>query len=184
MSEHESDLPVLPLDKAPWVIKARSVGNSGITSRIEASEADRVALAHALGLLACNRLIVDYRLKPIGADRFKASGRIEADIVHPCVVTLEPVPEDIREDFSVEYWPAEEAGEELPEGEINLEAEVPERMEHGEIALGRLVYELIAVAMNPFPRSPGADAAEAELLRDQPKPESPFAALKKLKKPE
>lgn len=184
MSEHQNDLPDLPLDRAPWVIKARTVGNSGLVGTIDASEADLIALAQALDLIACDRLAVTYRVKPIGRDRFKASGRIEADLVHPCIVTLEPVPEEIREDYSVEFWPSEELGEELPEGEINLEAEEPERMEHGEIALGRLVYELIAVAMNPFPRSPGADAAEAELLRGQPKPESPFAALKKLKKSE
>lgn len=184
MSESENTLPPLPLNKAPWVIKAHTVGNSGLTGTLEASAGDLKALADALDLISCDRLTVTFRVKPIGRDRFKASGRIEANLVHPCIVTLEPVPETIREEFSVEFWPAEEAGEELPEGEINLDAEEPERMEHGEIALGRLVYELIAVAMDPFPRSPGADAAEAELLRDLPKPDNPFAALKKLKKPE
>lgn len=184
MSESESTRPSLPLENAPWIIKAKTVGNSGLAGKIEASEADLKALATALDLLRCDRLAVTYRVKPMGRDRFKASGRIEADLVHPCIVTLDPVPQAVREDFSVEFWPAEEAGEDLPEGEINLDADQPERMEHGEIALGHLVYELIAVGMDPFPRSPGADAAEAELLRDQPKPESPFAALKKLKKPE
>lgn len=184
MSESESALPPLPLDNPPWVIKGRTVGNSGVADTIEANEADRKALADALDLIRCDRLTVTYRIKPIGRDRFRASGRIEADLVHPCIVTLEPVPEAIHEDFSVEYWPAEEAGDDLPEGEINLDADEPERMEHGEIALGRLVYELIAVAMDPFPRSPGADEAEAELLSNQPKPENPFAALKKLKYPE
>lgn len=184
MSESESAPAPLPLDKAPWTIKAQTVGNSGLAGTLEASAGDLKALAAALDLIRCDRLTVTYRVKPIGRDRFKASGRIDADLVHPCIVTLEPVPESIREEFSVEFWPAEEVGEDLPEGEITLDADQPERMEHGEIALGRLVYELIAVAMDPFPRSPGADAAEAELLHDQPKPDSPFAALKKLKKPE
>lgn len=184
MSESENTLPPLPLDKAPWVIKAHTIGNSGLTGTLEASAGDLEALADALDLIRCDRLTVTYRVKASGRDRYKASGRIEAALVHACSVTLEPVPETIREEFSVEFWPAEEVGEDLPEGEITLDSDVPERMEHGEIALGRLVYELIAVAMDPFPRSPGADAAEAELLRDQPKPDGPFAALKDLKKPE
>jgi uncharacterized metal-binding protein YceD (DUF177 family) len=175
-------MPPAPLAGGPWNLKTRSIGKSAFKGRIEASEADRTELARALGLIACDRLTVDYQLKPSGKDRFLASGRIEADLVQACVVTLEPVPEAIREEFSVAFWPAEELGDDLPEGEIQLDAEVPEPIEHGEIALGRLVYELISVAMDPFPRSPGADAAEAELLRDQPKPENPFAALKNLKK--
>jgi uncharacterized metal-binding protein YceD (DUF177 family) len=179
------DDPTLPLAKAPWLIKARGTGHSASSSRIEANESDRQDLAEALGILACQRLTVDYRLKPAGRDRFKAVGHISADLVQACVATLEPVPEKIEEHFSIDFWPAEEIDEELPDGEIHLDEEAPEPIEHGEIALGRLVYELIAVAMEPFPRSPNAPASDGSepIATSGQKPESPFASLAKLKKP-
>lgn len=180
----EPEAPPLPLGAKPWVIKARGIGNSGVSGRLEANEQDRRALAEALDVLACDRLVVDYRVKPIGGDRFKASGRITADLVQACVATLEPVPETIKESFSVAFWPAEEIGAELPEGEIHLDEEVPEPIEGGEIALGRYVYELIAVTMEPFPRSPNAPADDGTepVATSGVKPDNPFAVLAKLKK--
>lgn len=179
----EPEFPPLPLGAKPWVIKTRGIGNSGVAGTLEANEKDRVVLAEALGILACDRLVVDYRVKPIGGDRFKASGKITADLVQACVATLEPVPETIHESFSVAFWPIEEIGGELPEGEIHLDEEVPEPIEHGEIALGRFVYELIAVTMEPFPRSPNAPASDGSepVATSGETPESPFAALAKLK---
>lgn len=182
MTEPET-LP-LPLAAKPWVIKTRGIGNSGVSGTLEANEQDRRALAVALDILACERLVVDYRVRPIGGTHFKASGRITADLVQACVATLEPVPETINESFSVAFWPADEIGGELPEGEIHLDEEVPEPIEHGEIALGRFVYELIAVTMDPFPRSPTApepDDSEPVATSGE-KPENPFAVLAKLKK--
>lgn len=180
----EPELSPLPLRGKPWDIKVRGIGNSGLSIRIEATEADREALAKSLDIIACDRLVVDVRLKPTGAEHFKASGRIEADLVQACVATLEPVPEAFEESFSVAFWPADEIGEEGPDGEIHLDEELPEAIEHGEIRLGDLVYELIAVGMEPFPRSPNAPVAN----EDEPvatageKPANPFAALAKLKK--
>ena len=180
----EPDLPPLPLGARPWVIKTHSVGNSGLKDRFEAGEADRRALAQALGILACNRLVVDVRIKSVGRDRFKAAGHISADLVQACVATLEPVPETIEEDFAAAFWPADEISEDVPDGEIHLDADEPEPIEHGEIALGRLVYELISLAMEPYPRSPNAQAADASepVTTSGEKPDNPFAALAKLKK--
>ncbi len=181
----EPEAPPLPLGAKPWVIKARSIGNSGVTGKLEANEEDRRALAEALDILACDRLVVDYRLKPIGGDRFTASGRITANLVQACVATLEPVPETIKESFSAAFWPAGEIGGELPEGEIHLDEAVPEPIEGGEIAIGRYIYELIAVTMEPFPRSPNAPMADDSepVATSGEKPDNPFAVLAKLKKP-
>jgi len=178
--------PPLPLSTGQWSIKTRSIGQSAGAGRIEANAADRQRLAEALGILACQRLTVDYRLRSAGRDRFRATGHVSADLEQACVATLEPVPETIEEDFAVAFWPADELGEELPDGEIQLDEETPEPIEHGEIAIGRLVYELIAVAMEPFPRSPNAPASDGSepIATSGQKPENPFAALAKLKKPD
>lgn len=178
------ETPQLPLGAKPWLIKARGIGNSGVSGTLEANEQDRRALAEALDILSCARLVVDYRVKPIGGTRFKASGRITAELVQACVTTLEPVPETIQESFSVAFWPADEIGGELSEGEIPLDEEVPEPIESGEIALGRFIYELIAVTMEPFPRSPNAPVADDSepVATSGEKPENPFAVLAKLKK--
>ena len=100
------------------------------------------------------------------------------------MVTLEPIDSTIEEAFEAVFWPQEHMP--APEnGELALDDE-PERepIIAGQIAVGRVVFESLAAALDPFPRKPGA------VLDWQPqvstgaagdKPASPFAVLANLK---
>ena len=63
----------------------------------------------------------------------------------------------------------------------------PERIENNAIDAGRIVFETLVTALDPYPRAPGAelelpgDASGAG--SDDAKPDHPFAALAKLKPP-
>ena len=91
------------------------------------------------------------------------------------------MPAEIDEPFSLKFVPeAEGAGEEL-----ELDAEDFDTIDYAgsAIDLGEAVAETLALSLNPFPRSPDADAVlkEAGVLSEDEVVTGPFAALKGLK---
>ena len=150
---------------------------------ISASEEERRALAQRFGILSIESLSASLRLVPVGRRQMvRVTGRLLAEVVQACVVSLEPVPERIAEDFELAFGPEEEDNG----GEIDVSFECedpPDPIVDGEIDLGEAVAEHLALALEPFPRAPGAEFT--------PPPESapvveekinPFAALAGLRK--
>jgi hypothetical protein len=101
-----------------------------------------------------------------------------------CVVTLEPMISLVDEDFTRLY--SVEAPDEGPEIIIEMdEDDVPDPVLDGQIDMGEAAAEHLALAMDPFPRAPGADFQPPA----EPEPEpvtlpTPFAALASLGKKE
>jgi hypothetical protein len=99
--------------------------------------------------------------------------------VQSCVVTLAPVPQSIDEEIAVRFLPDDGKEEGAKEIEVYLDGEDPPEILDGQsIDLGALAVEYFAVAVDPYPRAPGADlsAVLPSEGADEP-PESPFAAL-------
>ena len=78
-------------------------------------------------------------------------------------MTLEPVDSTIEEVFDVTFWPEED----MPAprgGEVDLDEEAdPEPIVGGQIDVGRVVFECLAAAVDPFPRRPDATLDRARL---------------------
>lgn len=165
-----------------WSYSIAEIPDAGLTAERSATPAMRTALATALDLLACSRLEVRYEVNPLPRGRYVLEGTLEADVTQSCVVTLEPVESRIVEPFEVEFRPglAREASE-VTEFDA-LEARDIEPLEDGTIPIGRIVYEHLASAINPYPRKEG-------VVLEQPSSEptdaggesGPFAALRQLK---
>jgi uncharacterized metal-binding protein YceD (DUF177 family) len=146
---------------------------------IGADEAERAALARRFGLERIDRLGARLRLQR-RAGIVHADGHVEAAVVQACVVTGDPLPASIDAPFSVRYVPDAFAPS---EEELELSAEDCDTLpiENGAIDLGELAAETLVLALDPFPRSEGADSALRDSgLLDEAEP-SPFAALKVLK---
>jgi uncharacterized metal-binding protein YceD (DUF177 family) len=150
---------------------------------IEANTDERAALAARFGILAVESLTARLRLKRVaGGTLLRLAGHFSADVVQSCVVTLEPVPAHLEEDFVLTF--STERDEEGEEVVVGLdEEEPPELIENGIIDLGEAAAEHLALALDPFPRAPNATFHGG----DEPAPEppakaSPFAALASLKK--
>ena len=95
-----------------------------------------------------------------------------------CVVTLEPVPADIDETFTLFY-----TDETAPAGhsvDLPMEDEAwPEPIVGGAIDIGEAVAQQLAVALDPYPRAPGA-TLDPRYDADQeagPARANPFAEL-------
>src|SRR5262249_43903450 len=121
---------------------------------------------------------------PAGGGRYLLTGTLRAEVSQACVVTLEPVASIIEDAFEQAFWPPED----MPapkSGEVDLEeAADPEPIVAGQIAVGRVVSECLAGALDPYPRAEGAalDRQAAAPREDtHATAESPFAVLANIK---
>jgi uncharacterized metal-binding protein YceD (DUF177 family) len=159
----------------------------GLPVRIEADAKQRAELAKLHGLVSVDRYRAELLVTSWKRHGVKVSGTVEADIVQECVVTLDPVESSISEEVSALFLPEEsKLGREgfHAGGEILLDADGPDAPEtfSGEtIDVGALAEEFFELAIDPYPRKPGADLETAE---DEDRPDSPFARLAALKKPQ
>lgn len=145
----------------------------GVKRTLTPEAAVRERIAASLDLLALDRFQADMDLVPT-AGGWRLSGRVSADVVQACSVTLEPLPETVNETFSIELA---EADENMPaDVELTLDDDAPDYIEGGAVDLGVYAVEQLALALDPFPRKPGA-VFEAPLDEAEP---SPFAVLRKL----
>ena len=167
-----------------WDHAVRDVPPSGITGARDAGPDELAAVARALGLIACTHLRVQYAIQPMSGGRYRLSGRLHAEVTQACVVTLDPIEGTLEENFEATFWPREAMP--APEsGELAIDdAPEPEPIVAGQIAVGRVVFESLAAALEPYPRKPGAVLdwqpplpAEAAATTAT----SPFAVLANLK---
>lgn len=180
---------------APEFSRPIALDRVGLKERayeIEATGAECAALAERLGVLAVKSFAATIRLRLTGGGKIvRLSGHIKAELTQTCVVTLEPMESVVEEEFSRLY--SVEAADELAEVVIEVDEDVPDPVEDGQIDIGEAAAEHLALAMDPFPRSPGAaftpppeeppESRRTGGEQTEEKP-SPFAALASLGKKE
>jgi len=146
--------------------------------QIVATSEECAALAKDFGLPAIQSLSGDYRLKT-SAKGINVTGLVKASITQICVMTLEPFDSMIEEEVEVDF--AEPSGMPAePPTDIN-EYDPPDEIVNGQIDLGALTAEFLALGLDPYPRKPGIDFSYQEPADEK---DSPFAALGKLKRSE
>jgi uncharacterized metal-binding protein YceD (DUF177 family) len=155
-----------------------------LTESLEASPSECAALARRLGILAVEHLTAQVRIKNLNGQLFRVEGTWEAAVQQACVVSLEPVSENLSGAFEASF----EAGGERREAEFGTEilvdpvgADPAEVLPEEGIDLGELVVQEVAVALNPYPRAQGAEVAPQYRPSGVEKNEGPFSALKVLK---
>ena len=175
-------MPVL----TDWTIAVTDVPEGGKRFGRTGTEMELRALADALEILGVTALTCDLRIRPLRQGRYQMEGTIKASVVQACVVSLERVEATLDEAINLEFWPPDQiaASSSIAQDEW-FDPQAPdgaEPVEHGRVAVGRLVFETLSAALDPYPRKAGA------MLSYQEKPEvkaqvHPFAALAKLKQP-
>jgi uncharacterized metal-binding protein YceD (DUF177 family) len=170
------------------MIDLSAVPATGVEQRIEASAAERAVLAEEFDLLGIDSLAADVAVVPWQGDGFTVTGHVTAQITQRCVVSLVPVEQTIDEPFEVHLVPAGSrlaAAVGKPERDIvvQVSAEEPPEVFSGHMVdLGSIVTEHFALAIDPYPRAPGAELPSEGEAGGPGRSESPFAVLAKLKK--
>jgi uncharacterized metal-binding protein YceD (DUF177 family) len=125
-------------------------------------------LAARLGLLALHSLTAELRLRPESSGGIHVEGHLDASLEQACVVSLEPVAQRVHEAFTLRILPEGEIPSEDPDAEDEVECE------NGMAELGEVVAQLLALALDPYPRLEGAEMPEHG---GDDGPRGPFAAL-------
>jgi len=128
----------------------------GETHRLAATAPEREALARRLGVEAVESLEAELSVVPKGRGVVLVRGRVQARLGRLCVVSLTPLVEEIDERFAIRFLP--EVGASARAGPVALDAssEDEEPYEGSTIDLGEAVAQTVALALEPWPRAPGA----------------------------
>ena len=173
-------------DKAdPWSVPVvvAQIPDTGLHRDIEAGPAIREAMAAIADLREIVSASASLDVTPKGGGRFQVSGRVQARVGQTCVVTLDPILNDIDEAIDLIFAPPEQIPElsDLVDEAAESDDEIPdppEPIERGIIDLGRVATDALFLGIDPYPRR--ADAVfEAPVVADDPE-DHPFAALKAL----
>jgi uncharacterized protein DUF177 involved in 23S rRNA accumulation len=172
-----------PAATAPWRVPVRrdKVPESGLHLDLVADEATRSAIARIAGVVAVTRLSARLDIVRQG-NGLHVAGELLASVAQTCVVTLEPMESDIRAPIDVVFvQPGPVMAKDEPVEEIDpIDADETEPLVDGIADVGALATEFLLLAIDPYPRKPGAAFAAPRI--DEPG-DHPFAALAALKKP-
>ena len=135
---------------------------------ITADAAECAAIAERLDILSVENLSAQLELFRDLTGDVNMVGRIVADVVQACVVTLDPVAEHIDTRIFQRF----SARPDEPEGE---DEDPVEPIIEDEIEVGDIILQNLALTLDPYPRAP--EASFEEFDDEAGKPSGPFAAL-------
>jgi uncharacterized metal-binding protein YceD (DUF177 family) len=140
------------------IVDLDRMGAGGTALDIVASDGERAALAKRFGFLGLPafsaRVTVDRR--PGG--QVVVEGRLRGRIVQACVLTLDPVTQDLDDAFRLVFTKdlAEDRDAESGETVLSAQADAPEPLSGNLLDVGEIVAEQLSLAADPYPRRPGA----------------------------
>ncbi len=172
-----------PTDERPWrmPLLLREVPESGRHVELTADQSVRNAIARTAGLRDLPRLAATFEVSRRGDDGLRVVGQLSATVGQVCVVTLEPIENAIEEAIDLSFVPA-------PAGVADVAAEAqvrigsrdgPEPLVNGAVDLGALATEFLMLAIDPYPRKPGAVFEGPKVPDERGQAFAALAALKK-----
>jgi uncharacterized metal-binding protein YceD (DUF177 family) len=143
-----------------------------------ADAGERAAVAAQLAIEGVEALAVAARLETVDAV-FRCRGEVRARVVQSCVVTGEPVVQEVAAPFErflvVGRAPALEAAVDVDPEERDVDY-----LDEPVVDIGAIALEELALALDPYPRAPDADAilaASNAATDDDVEARRPFAVL-------
>jgi uncharacterized metal-binding protein YceD (DUF177 family) len=149
---------------------------AGVSEVLEATPQECAALAERFGIEALRHFSARYTRKPYPGGGLMLTGRIKAEAVQLCVVSLEPVTEHLEKPFTLIVLPPEATPSEDPDGPDEIEADAT-----GHFDLGEALAEELSLSLNPYPRAAGAHLPAGLHAEAEEAPRNPFAKLAPLR---
>jgi uncharacterized metal-binding protein YceD (DUF177 family) len=166
----------------PWsaVVAVDEVPETGRRLDLTADAETRAAIARVAGVREVARLQANFDLARHGRDSLRVVGSVSATVEQTCVVTLDPVRNEVVEAIDLLFAPQlEAAAGDAHAGAQTVDADdPPEVLAGGAVDLGAVATEFLLLGIDPYPRRPDA-------VFDAPRAggptANPFAALARLK---
>lgn len=169
------------------LIPVTSLSQKGRAIVVKATADELVNIAKDCGLDAIETFKAEFQVTKGGGPLIAVQGRVLADVVQTCGVTLAPVEAHVEGDIALLFTldPVKSRAE--VDVDPNDE-DPPEPVIDGQIDFGALALEHLVLNLDPYPRAPDAafqannqHAQEVELAEEDGKRENPFAVLSTLK---
>jgi hypothetical protein len=167
---------------APWQVPVavEDIAETGQHFDLVADATVRAAVAKLAGLRDLPRFEANFDVVRRGSGGLHVTGAISATVEQACVVTLEPLANEIEESIDLVFEPqtiAQPAGAERQRHSLNPEG--PEPLVGGAVDLGALATEFLLLGIDPYPRKPDAVFEGPQPAKGE---KGPFAALERLAK--
>ncbi|MDQ6434555.1 DUF177 domain-containing protein [Mesorhizobium sp. LHD-90] len=167
-----------PVEKSPisFEVSVARLPKKGMPVTIEATEKQRKALADVHGLVSVERLRADLLVSAWKRNGIQVKGRVQADIVQSCVVTLDPLQATVDEEVSAVFLPEDSRlGRESFDlgGEIMIDVDgpdSPETFSGDRLDVGALAEEFFGLGIDPYPRKHATEPAPLQPA-EAPEPE-------------
>jgi uncharacterized metal-binding protein YceD (DUF177 family) len=164
-----------------WSVPVRldEVPETGLHLDLEANATVRAAIAAASGVNEVPQLTAAFDVARHGRDGLHVTGTVSARVRQTCVVTLDPVENEIAEVVDLVFVPASAPGPLANEVDLAAEAaEPPEVLIDGVVDLGAITAEFLMLAIDPYPRKPDAVFEPPASADDGSHPFAALAALR------
>lgn len=166
------------------IVRIDKLPVSGRTVAVDASEAERAAIAEAMKIISVECFVANLTVVPLRGG-LRAQGRLEAEVTQASVVSFEPVQQVISEEIDRVFLPApKESKAPAPGAEVFVDLEdddFPDHIDGPEVDLSALLLETLALALEPYPRGEGELLEDLGLRRTEADG-GPFAKLAGLKR--
>lgn len=184
MTSHDSSAFSFP-------VKVGHVSANPVTVTISADQADLEKLKAQWDVLDVVAFDAEIAIGRWKRDGVRLKGKVRATIEQACVVTLDPVQQQIDEEVETVFLPENSRlAKRMTDGsgEMFLDPEgpdLPDTFSGDTIDVGAVAAEFAALAIDPYPRKPDLDYADRiESDETTDKKPSPFAVLQGLKRDE
>src|SRR6476661_3352944 len=147
--EHKSELE--------RIVAVDRMGPGGTALDIAASDSERAALAKRFGFLGLPVFSARVTGDRGPGGQVVVEGRLRGRIVQACILTLDPVAQDLDETFRLTFKQdlAEERDPESGEALVSAQADAPEPLTESLLDVGEIVAEQLSLAADPYPRKQG-----------------------------
>ncbi len=144
-----------------WSLPVRvdEIPERGRRFDMEPDASMREALARTADVQALLRLRAIFDVTRHGRDGLRVAGTVAATVRQTCVVTLEPLDNEMEEKVDLVFRPGRPIAPadiaallDAPEGA----ADAPEPLVDGTVDLGAIATEFLVLGIDPYPRKPDA----------------------------
>jgi uncharacterized metal-binding protein YceD (DUF177 family) len=154
-------------------VTVHEVPETGRRFELRADAATRAAIARSADLRALPRLEATFDVSRRDLEGLHVVGRVSATVGQVCVVTLDPIENEVEEMVDLVFVPGATPAVD------DASDEAPEPLLDGTVDLGAIATEFLILGIDLYPRKPDA-VFQAPPIED--KTEHPFAGLATLRR--
>lgn len=165
------------------IVRADQIPAAGRIITVDADADELARLTELMNVSEVGAFHADLKAEKLRGG-IHVTGGLTAEVTQPCVVSFEPVVQKIAEPVDRVFMPGEDRAFDATPGSetfIDLEGDdIPDHFQGPELDLSPLLLEILGLAIDLYPRAPGAEMPASDDADDEEEL-NPFAALKALK---